>query len=281
MGTDRRNKTQRKTDKRRLNVKTGDKTCKNRKPVTEKKNYREYKFSKTEFMAVLLEGIFLLIVAGYFFYGSVKSVVFLSPVLIFYIKSRKKQKIEKKREKLREEFKETLIFIQECMEAGYSLENGFIESYSMMKERYGNKSDMVYELYVIKQGLKINLKIEDLLLDLAQRADVEDIRDFVVVFSQAKRGGGNLGFIMKRSIAIIREKMEIQKDIQIMLSGKKYENRIMNLVPIGIIGYISFTSKGFFDVMYGNLTGIVIMTLCVMAYVGAIYLAEHLMKIEV
>lgn len=258
-----------------------NKILKNQKQVTEKKNYKRYKFSKAEFITVLLEGIILLTLAGYFFYGSVKSVVFLSPVLIFYIKSRKKQKIEKKREKLREEFKETLIFIQECMEAGYSMENGFIESYSRMKERYGNKSDMVYELYVIKQGLKINLKIEDLLLDLAKRADIEDIRDFAVVFSQAKRGGGNLGFIMKRSIAIIREKMDIQKDIQIMLAGKKYENRIMNLVPVGIIGYISFTSKGFFDVMYGNLTGIVIMTLCLMAYVGAIYLTEHLMKIEV
>lgn len=281
MGTDRKNKTQRKTDKCRFCVTLRNKILKNQKQVTEKKNYKRYKFSKAEFITVLLEGIILLTLAGYFFYGSVKSVVFLSPVLIFYIKSRKKQKIEKKREKLREEFKETLIFIQECMEAGYSMENGFIESYSRMKERYGNKSDMVYELYVIKQGLKINLKIEDLLLDLAKRADIEDIRDFAVVFSQAKRGGGNLGFIMKRSIAIIREKMDIQKDIQIMLAGKKYENRIMNLVPVGIIGYISFTSKGFFDVMYGNLTGIVIMTLCLMAYVGAIYLTEHLMKIEV
>lgn len=267
MGQVRRFKTHRKTDEGRIDVK--------------KNNYSEYRFSRVELMVTVLKGILLLMTAAYFFYGSLKATVFLSPILILYVKSQNKKKNEERRERLTEEFKETLILIGECMEAGYSMENSFLESYSVMKERYGNKSDMVCELYLIKQSLKVNIKIEDLLVDLAARSGIEDIHDFAVVFSQAKTGGGNMGYIMKKTIGILREKIEIKRELYIMLSGKKYENRIMSAVPIGIIAYISVTSKGFFDVMYGNITGIVIMSGCLIAYIGTLCLAEHLMKIEV
>lgn len=267
MGKGREFKTQRKNAERRTDV--------------NKINYDDYKFSKVEFCITLMQGIFLLMIVTYYFYGSLKVMLCFSPFLLFFIKSQRKKKNIKRKEIFTEEFKETLILVGECMEAGYSLENSFIESYAMMKERYGNKSDMVRELYLIKQSLKVNVKIEDLLLDLAARTGIEDIRDFAVVFSQAKRGGGNMGYIMKRTIGMIREKMDIKRELQIMLSGKKYENMIMSFVPIGLIAYISATSEVFFDVMYGNIIGIVIMSLCLIAYIGTLFLAEHLMKIEV
>lgn len=263
----RRIKKYRKTDKHRTYVKGID--------------YKVYPFKPVEIFLALLKGLLVLVTISYLFYDSWVAVVCLSPFLVLYFRV-ESQRLKKKRlERLQMEFKEALILIGECMEAGYSIENSFVESYFSMKERFGDSSDMVQELNIIRQSLKLNMKIEELLMDFANRSGSEDIGDFAVVFSQAKRAGGSMASIMKRTIVMAKEKIEIQREIQIMLSGKKYEQKIMSLVPIGVMAYISVTSKGFFDVLYHNMAGIIIMSICLVVYVLAICFAEYLTGIEV
>jgi len=55
----------------------------------------------------------------------------------------------------------------------------------------------------------------------------------------------------------------------------------MNVVPFFIIFYISLTSKGFFDVLYHNPVGILIMTICMAVYLAAFLLSEKIVEIEV
>ena len=245
------------------------------------KQYNQYCFTLPELLKILLIGIVTLLFLGHLFYGTYFAGIFFSPSLYFYVEKQRKKQVKKQRQQLMEQFKDALVMAGQAMEAGYSVENSFLESYGPLKERYGEKAHMVQELYRIKQGLHLNIKIEELLLDLAERSNLEDVRDFAIVFAQAKRGGGNLAYIMGRTITMIKDKVELQKEIQIMLSGKKYEQRIMSMVPLCIMVYISVTSKGFFDVMYGNLAGVLIMTVCLCAYGIALLMAEHLMRIEV
>lgn len=244
-------------------------------------DYKVYRFKPMEILLVFFRGLVVLVTVSYLFYDSWVAVVFLSPFLWFYFRVESERFKKKRLERLQMEFKEALILIGECMEAGYSIENSFVESYFFMKERFGDSSYMVQELNIIRQSLKLNIKIEELLTDFADRSGSEDIGDFAVVFSQAKRAGGNMASIMKRTIVMVKEKIEIQKEIQIMLSGKKYEQKIMSLVPIGVMAYISVTSKGFFDVLYHNRAGIVIMSICLLVYALAICFAEYLTQIEV
>ena len=244
-------------------------------------DYKVYRFKPVEILLVFLKGLLVLAVIGYLFYNSWAAVVCFSPFLLLYFRVESQRLKRRRLDRLQMEFKEALILIGECMEAGYSIENSFVEAYFSMKERFGDSSYMVQELNRIRQSLKLNIKIEELLTDFANRSGSEDIGDFAVVFSQAKRAGGNMTAIMKRTIVMIKEKIEIQREIQIMLSGKKYEQKIMSLVPIGVMAYISVTSKGFFDVLYHNMAGIIIMSGCLAVYALAICFAENLMRIEV
>lgn len=105
--------------------------------------------------------------------------------------------------------------------------------------------------------------------------------EFAQVFAAAKRNGGNLTEVIERSASIIEEKVETEKEIQILVSARKLEQRIMNVVPFGILLYISVTSKGFFDVLYHNPAGIIIMTVCLAVYVAAVLLSGKIVNIEV
>lgn len=55
----------------------------------------------------------------------------------------------------------------------------------------------------------------------------------------------------------------------------------MNGVPFGILLYISIASRGFFDVLYKNAAGIIVMTICLGVYLGAIFLSGKIVDIEV
>lgn len=245
------------------------------------RNYDQYKFSPTDCVKFIVKYLTILMVIGYLFYGNVLVALILLPGLIPLYDREKKRKIKKRKERLLDEFGQMLVWVGETLNAGYSIENSFIECYKIMVERFGDKSDMVWELNIMKQSMALNQRIEDLMLQLADRSGIEEIRDFAICFSQAKQGGGNLSYILNRTISVIRQKIDMKKEIQIMISGKKYEQSIMNIVPVGIMVYISVTSYGFFDVMYGNALGILVMSFCLIVYVATIMLADYLMEIEV
>lgn len=88
-----------------------------------------------------------------------------------------------------------------------------------------------------------------------------------------------MGEIMEHTISIITRKMEIKKEIRMLTAAKKYEQKIMNLVPMGIIFYIRMTNPGYFNSLYHNVAGIVIMTAALCVYAAAYYMSEKILAI--
>ena len=64
-------------------------------------------------------------------------------------------------------------------------------------------------------------------------------------------------------------------------AGKKMEQIIMKYMPFAIMLYMSITSPGFFDVLYHNAMGVLIMTGCLILYVVACFIADKILKIEI
>ena len=125
------------------------------------------------------------------------------------------------------------------------------------------------------------MPIEQLVDGLAEKTDVSDIRDFARIFRVAKRSGGDMGRIMERSIAIITRRMEVKEEIRILVAAKKYEQQIMDLVPMGIIFYIRLTNPGYFDGLYHNMAGVLIMSAALAVYLFAYLLSEKILEVSV
>ena len=179
------------------------------------------------------------------------------------------------------QFKDLILSLSANQRAGYSIENAFREAYRDMEMLYGLKSPICQEVRHIILGLENNVVLEKLLYSLGVRSSQQDIMQFADVFLIAKRSGGNMTDILEKTAAVIEQKIETDKEIQLMISAKKMEQKIMNMVPFLIIFYIGTTSKGFFDVLYHNLIGIVIMTICLGFYGAAYLLSKRIVEIEV
>lgn len=244
-------------------------------------DYGTYRFSPKEYLLYMGEGILLIAMAGYFFYRSWIACMCLMPLLFLFLKEKKKNLAGKRRQELSVEFKDMILAVSANQKAGYSIENAFRESYRDMEMLYGAEAVICLEMKYMIAGLDNNVVLEKLIYSLGLRSDLPDIVQFADIFLIAKRSGGNMTDILAKTAALIEQKAETDKEIQVMLSARKMEQKIMNIVPFLIIFYVSSTSKGFFDVLYHNLIGTIIMTVCLGFYMAAYLLSRRIVEIEV
>jgi tight adherence protein B len=244
-------------------------------------DYNQYHFSKLE--TALYAGEWLLIssVIGWLFYQSIIAIFIIFLFLKLFLEDKKKNLKENRRKELNVQFKEAISNLSSALSAGYSVENAFIEVYEDLQLVYARDALIMEELYHIIKKLQINETIENLLEDLAARSGDEDIKSFTEVFTIAKRSGGDFISIIDMTTNSISGKIEVKREIAVLLANKKLEQKIMNMIPIAIILYIGITSQGYFNILYKNAFGVIIMTLCLGVYLGAYLLGRKIVNVEV
>ncbi len=245
------------------------------------RRYDEYRYGVWEIMGVISFYLLILALVAYLFY---RSFLFFMISLIsvpFYLKLHRKKRIRETKVKLSEEFAEVLTSVSANVAAGYAAENAFAEAVKDIVSFYGEKSLMAPELRNIKKGLSLNMTLESLLYDLGERSKVEDIIVFARVFETAKRNGGNIRKVFDETAGTVKEKLEVEKEIRVLISQKKLELSIMEAIPFFIIGYIDITSKGYFEVLYHNPKGVLIMSACLAVYAFAVFLGSKIVRIDV
>lgn len=241
----------------------------------------ESDFTAEEKITCTLQTAAVTIFLGLFFYKSFIAVILMIPVGVFYLTLIFKKKTEEKRERLRSEFKDAILSVAANLRTGYAVENAFRETLQEMKLLHGRESAIYRELYQIIQGLANGGTIETLMRQFAKKTGLTEIQEFADVFALAKRSGGNLAEIIYETAAVIGEKIEVEKEIQVLTSAKRLEQNIMSAVPFAIVLYVGATSKGYFDVLYTTAAGRAIMTACLGIYLTAYILGKKIAEIQV
>jgi len=208
---------------------------------------------------------------------------FILCVVIFPIYRRNyiRDQIRGRKRELLMQFKDGIQSIAVALLSGYSIENAWIEAEKELRELYGEKAYMTKELHYMNKGIRMNQPVEELLARFAERSDCEDIVGFAEIVCFAKRSGGNFAKILQNTARRIAEKQEVEREIETVLSGKKMEQKIMNIVPVGLLAYLNLTSEEFLEPLYGNSFGVCVMTGAFAAYVGAFLLARKMVEIRI
>ncbi|MDE7430667.1 MAG: type II secretion system protein F, partial [Lachnospiraceae bacterium] len=86
--------------------------------------------------------------------------------------------------------------------------------------------------------------------------------------------------VVRNAADSISRKLEVEREIRVILNAKKYEQMIMNVVPLFIVVYVNITSPGIMKVMYETAMGRIIMTICLGLYIFAFLLGMKFTDIE-
>lgn len=230
--------------------------------------YDVYVMTKREWlMYVALAGI-ALAAAGWVFYQN----VILSAVLacggILFPKYQTKVLIKKRKRQLTLQFKDMLYSLSSAVSSGSSVERGFTLALEDMRNQYVDpKTYIIRELELIESRLSLNQNIEEILRDLGVRSGIEDIVTFASIFEISKRTGGNIVDIIRQTTDVISDKIEVEAEMETMLSGKKMEQKVLTAVPIVLLLLLTKTTGDFMYPVFHTLGGRVVSTiaLCMIA----------------
>lgn len=243
-----------------------------------KRDYGKHFFTGAEQICRLFKCIGIVLLLCCFFYRSLWAFPVLCIPGAIYYKRDAGHKAAQDRRRLLLQFRDLIRSVAASMQAGYSVENAFLESYSDMCMMHGEASFICRELKVIKRGLVINLTLEELLEDLGKRSKTAQIREFASVFAIARRNGGNMTQVIHTSAELIHRKVETEEEILLQTAARRMERNIMNLMPFAILLYVDIGNKGYFDALYHNPRGVAVMSGCLAVYLTAYYLSEKILQ---
>ena len=245
-------------------------------------NYSEYVLNRREKVMYYSLGIIFFFLVGHVFYNSVIVSILLTSLSFLFVKNIKKDLLAKEKTNIKIQFKEGIYAISSALNAGYSIERSFQEAVRDLKLIYIDSSTpIINEFEIITRKVEMNIPIETVLMDFAIRSEIDDIKDFAEVFVTCKRTGGDIIKVIKDTSKNIAEKIEINREIELVIAAKKFEQKIMSIIPFGIILYLRISNPGFLDIMYSTIMGNIIMTVCVLIYYISYRLGNKIINIKV
>lgn len=244
------------------------------------KDYRCYEFTKEEKIISFLQGIGLNVTIAVLFYNSFLALIPGMLLVGMYMKEKKRMLARKRMRRMREDLQEFFHILIAAMQTGRSMENAFLQGTRDLAEYLGKDTEIVLEMKKICNGISVGEPLEKMLLDLSMRSHLEELEYFAEVFCIARNSGGNLIAIMKNTIRMLQEKMDVADEIDTVVTEKQLEFYLMCVIPLGIIVYLRFGAAALIGQLYGNMKGVFVMTICLVIYGGCYFYGKRLLEFE-
>ncbi|MCR8641577.1 type II secretion system F family protein [Paenibacillus sp. N1-5-1-14] len=244
--------------------------------------YDNYVLSKKERFTVVLIAALIAGGIGFVFYKNVIVAILFACSGLLFPKIWRKTQITRRKDKLLLQFKQALYCLSSSLNSGKSIENAFSDALSDLRMLYMDSSTLIIvEFENIVNRMENGEPMERAIADFADRANIDDITNFSDVLITCKRTGGNLMEVMRRTASILGDKLEIQIDIAVMISQKKFESRVLMGAPVAIVGVLSLTSPDYMEPLFQGVKGPIIMTICLLVLGLCFWLSQKIMRIQV
>lgn len=245
-------------------------------------DYDIYIMGKQERLMNMLLAAAVLFAVGYVFYHSIILAALLALFCVKFPKLRTKQIIAKRKNQLTLQFKELMYAVSSALSVGKSMETALQDALQDLKVIYPDpNTDILLELEYILRGISMNSTVEEMFQQFGERAHLEDIDNFVDIFVTCKRTGGNLVEVMRSTSNTIGEKIEIKQEIDMLISGKRFEFNVLMLMPVVLVLFLSVTSGDYMAPVFSTIMGRLAMTAGIAMFALAYFVGSRIMRIDI
>ncbi len=244
-------------------------------------DYNTYIMSLKERVFYSSAAALIIFAAGFVFYRSIFLSILLTPLALLYPHIKTKDIIKRRRKELNIQFKDMLYSLASSVSAGKTIESAFKEALRDLSVLYPDPSAYILvEIKRIISRLDTNETLESALTEFSGRARLEDVDNFVNVLSITKRSGGNITEIIKSTSAIINDRIEVGQEIDMMLTERRFEQKVLNAVPVLMILLLSFSAPEYMQPVFNTAAGRVTMTLSIILIAAAWCIASKVSDIK-
>lgn len=243
---------------------------------------KKYEFNTNEkiilYFAIVLGGIFVSLLLF--------KNIFFAVIIVPFIKSIKRNikdyLILKRKKSYIIQFKDFLFMTSTSIGAGRSMTDAISESIPSLIKIYGEEAILPMELKKIKERLTVGMEEDvDVLQDMAEMSGIEDVYDFVTIYSICKKTGASLIVALRKAANVIIEKISIEREIEELKLRKKKEGALIFSMPIMIIIFLNLTAPDYISPLYETVVGRVIMSIVFISTIGIYALIRKITEVEI
>ncbi|THF74820.1 type II secretion system F family protein [Cohnella fermenti] len=244
-------------------------------------DYSVYELSRVQRLAAVAVGAALSGLASWLMYRQLAAALLAVPLGLLGPRVLRERLKRRRRDRLRLHFKSLLQALASLLAAGRSVENAFEALEEDLSLLIGDpQADMMREVRAVRLRMRSGDPIEAPLLDFAERSSLEEAAGFAEVFAIGKRSGGDLVEVVRRSAAMIGEKMEVEQELGVLMAQKRLESRIMMAMPFAFVGLLGFVSGGYMDGLRQG-AGWLVLTVCLLLLAGCCWWMYRIMEIRI
>jgi tight adherence protein B len=235
------------------------------------------KYIKLTFLPLLFTFLSYLLIQNLFY------ALFFGVFGFFYPQILYRRKLQKLKEVMILEFRDSILSIANSLKAGSSLQTAFTRCEADMEKivRGKRESPMLVELQKINKQFNLGQSVDKVLLSFAQSAKLEDIDQFVSACLITKEKGGNLAEVIQNIAVTISDKISIQQEIKVSTSQKRMEASILTFMPIVLISVILLVNPSYMKPMYSSFIGSTMLFIGTCFLILNYFIARKIMKIDI
>ena len=190
--------------------------------------------------------------------------------------------IKSRRRRYMAEFRDFLFMASTAIGAGRSMKDAIAESIPSLLNIYGRKAILAGDLAKAYERMETGGENDvSVLRDLADASGLEDVKDFVTVYSICKTTGASLISALGKAAGVIMEKMSIDREIDELVKRKEGEGLVIYAMPAIIILFLNLTSPDYIAPLYETITGRIIMTAVLASNIGIYAMIQRITNVEI
>lgn len=239
--------------------------------LNKKQWYRYYLFS--------YGGIFI---STFIFYNQIVLSFILGFLSIFGGNHYRVYRLKQEKFQVTQQFRDALQVFSSTLSAGKSMEVAVGIAAENLTLIYGETCFLsrVFKA-LIEKSKNTNTSMEQLLMEFGQEMEIEDISNFIDIYSISIHTGGNLEEIISRTSKILIDKSMVMKDIHVITAQKKFESKILTLIPFITIVFLRIMAPDYLVSLYTTGQGRLIMTIGLLGIGFSYYLCNKITNIKV
>jgi len=210
---------------------------------------------------------------GYVFYRSFLMMLIFS-ILLLSIPSKEKKSLEGL---ILLEFKEFLNGIHSELLVGQSFRNAV--DLTIILHQVQSES-LKESLLFLNKSLKLGVSDVTAWQHFSSTMDNKYITEFVDVLEVTYAYSGNIVEIIKNTIHTISDAIDLTLELQVMIAAKRLEFYMMMLLPILLLGLLSYSQYEYMSVLYQSILGRIVMTSVLIGMTVSFFIGKEIIKVE-
>ena len=231
------------------------------------------------YAVILMLGTAVLFV---FYHDLLISVIVAAVAAVFLESGYASGRIKARRKKLRVQFCDMLESMAVAARAGNTELHALESALGDLKLTYSEDADIIVEVTDILNKYRNGIQLRVLFRDFGERSGIDDILSFAQIFEVIEGKSNKFSDIIKQTQQVISDKIEIEQEIETVLTAPKQETAMMLVMPVLLmLLFSSDGDNGMMGILFTTLFGRVLTTVCVIIFAASYFLAQKMTDIKV